>query len=205
MPSALGSVENGVGSGNDRALSSVSKVELLQHIAAIRSKRGHGDTRMQKAMKALYAYAIDRADVVTTNPTAGMKLTRQNPRDQYLDADERKRFLAALDAPGELPHIKPFFLLLLLTGARRNNLETAEWSEFDLEARKWKIPASKYKTNKAKEFPLREDAVSILKAWKKRKGAHAKWVFESPVYSRPSSRRYVAAVPSRGEGCGVRV
>jgi integrase len=175
-------INGGFSDWNERALASVTKLELRERIATIRRERGDGagDTSF-KAIRALYRFAITSLDVDTPNPAIGMKLPTREARQRFLNADERKRFIAAMDTPGELPHIPVFFRLLLLTGCRRANLETAEWSEFDLEARKWTIPASKFKTGETKAFPLRDDAVALLKKWKARKEAHARWVFESPV------------------------
>jgi integrase len=167
----------------DRPLSSVTKLELKTHLSLIRKdpKRGVGAYRTAlKCIKALYNYAIDDLGQTIPNPTAGMKATEVENRKRFLNADERKRFIAALDADGS-KHLAPFFKLLLLTGVRRSNLEKAEWSEFDLARRWWTIPAAKFKTDVEHPVRLREEAVAILKALKKAKGAHPRWVFESPV------------------------
>jgi integrase len=51
---------------------------------------------------------------------------------------------------------------LALTAARPGNVAEAEWSEFDLDAAKWSIPAAKMKMRRAHEVPLSRQAVAIL-------------------------------------------
>ena len=56
--------------------------------------------------------------------------------------------------------------LLLETGARLQEILLAEWSEFDLASRVWRIPKGHVKTKQGREAPLSKTAVSILKEMK---------------------------------------
>ena len=58
------------------------------------------------------------------------------------------------------PQLKYIVALLLLTGCRKRELLDAEWSHFDLEHRRWRIPMSK--SGKPRHVPLSDDVVSIL-------------------------------------------
>ena len=58
----------------------------------------------------------------------------------------------------------PFSKLLLLTGARRDEVASARWSEFDLAAKAWTIPKERAKNGVAHEVPLSEAALRILGA-----------------------------------------
>ncbi len=53
--------------------------------------------------------------------------------------------------------------LLLETGARLQEMLLAEWSEFDLASRVWRIPKEHVKTKQGREAPLSKTAISILK------------------------------------------
>ncbi len=55
--------------------------------------------------------------------------------------------------------------LLILTGVRSQEVRLAEWSEFDLEARLWTIPADHMKRNKAHWFPC---LTPRWRCWRKR-------------------------------------
>jgi integrase len=61
-------------------------------------------------------------------------------------------------------------MLLVLTGARRDELREAPWSEFDLSAKQWALPAARAKNNREHIVPLSEAAIAILKDLPRLKG-----------------------------------
>lgn len=52
----------------------------------------------------------------------------------------------------------------ILTAARSGEVRSATWSEIDLKARMWTIPAEKMKAGKAHRVPLSNAAVALLEA-----------------------------------------
>jgi integrase len=54
--------------------------------------------------------------------------------------------------------------LLLLTGARKNEVAGARWREFDLDKRVWTVPPERFKSNASHLIPLSAQAVSILES-----------------------------------------
>lgn len=52
--------------------------------------------------------------------------------------------------------------LLILTGARSQEVRLATWAEFDLEGRLWTIPADHMKRSKAHMVPLSDEALAVL-------------------------------------------
>jgi integrase len=60
--------------------------------------------------------------------------------------------------------------LLLLTGARRNEVLGAQWAEFDLDAGIWTKPATRTKTGKAHRVPLSAPARLLLAEMRKAEG-----------------------------------
>ena len=54
--------------------------------------------------------------------------------------------------------------LLLLTGARRDEIAGARWSEIDLEAKTWTIAKERSKNGVAHEIPLSDAAIQIIKS-----------------------------------------
>jgi integrase len=61
---------------------------------------------------------------------------------------------------------------------RPGELRNAEWSEFDLDAGIWSIPAEKMKMKQAHIVPLSRQAVEVLKSLKPLTG-HSRFVFPS--------------------------
>lgn len=80
------------------------------------------------------------------------------PRARVLDAAERARLVPVLVA-SKRPHAAAM-LLMLLTLARREEVCAARWSDVDLEAKVWTIPATK--NGMVHEVPLSRQATELL-------------------------------------------
>jgi integrase len=63
--------------------------------------------------------------------------------------------------------------LLLLTAQRRAEVSGMTWSEVDLEAKTWTIPAARSKSRREHIVPLSDTAVEIIEALPRFKGEHA--------------------------------
>jgi integrase len=75
------------------------------------------------------------------------------------DRELRELWIAA----GELGYPRgPLIRLLMLTGARLNEVAGARWREVDLEGRLWGIPAERFKSNAQHIVPLCDDAMELL-------------------------------------------
>ncbi|WP_144096740.1 site-specific integrase [Croceicoccus sediminis] len=84
-----------------------------------------------------------------------------NKRERFLTSEEAERLLNAAGQSAN-PQMRNIVALLLLTGARRNELLTAEWSNVDLESRTWFIPDSK--TGQPRYVPLSQTAMEVIEA-----------------------------------------
>lgn len=86
-----------------------------------------------------------------------------------------------------------------LTFVRPGELRTAEWSEIDLEAAEWRIPAEKMKMDRDHLVPLSKQAIGILQSVHPITG-HGKYVFPSMrTGDRPMSENTInAALRSMG-------
>lgn len=73
----------------------------------------------------------------------------------------------------------------ILTAARTGETLEAEWSEFDLHAKVWTVPAPHMKTGRVHRVPLSERAVEILRALEKERVS--KFVFPGQKADRPLS------------------
>ena len=93
--------------------------------------------------------------------------------------------------------VKCAMRLAPLVFVRPGELRQAEWSEFDLDAGEWNIPAEKMKMNSAHLVPLSCQAVEILKELQPLTGA-SRYVFPSGrTFSRPMSENAVLAALRR--------
>jgi len=70
--------------------------------------------------------------------------------------------------------------LLILTVQREREVTDAEWSEFDLDAGLWRLPATRTKSGRGHLIHLASEAVSILEILQKKTGKK-RHVFASPL------------------------
>jgi integrase len=112
-------------------------------------------------LSKLFNWAVER-EIVTSSPVAGIKKTRELPRDRALSDLEIALLLRACDELGW--PFGPLFKLLLITAQRRDEVATMEWSEVDLAARLWTLPREKSKNGRAHEVQLSDLALELLRS-----------------------------------------
>lgn len=109
------------------------------------------------------------------NPAKGVRLNSLRQRERFLSGAELGRLGEAI-SQGEREGLNPEGLailrLLLLTGARRNEIASLKWEHVDFERRALRIPDSK---TGAKIIPLGAPALSVLSQQKRKDGVP--WVF----------------------------
>jgi integrase len=93
------------------------------------------------------------------NPASGIPIPADVQRNRFLDKDETKRLVEAL-ARDENQVAAKAILLLLLTGARRNEITHARWEHVDLKSSTLFVPLSK--SGKPRYIVLNRDAVAVL-------------------------------------------
>jgi integrase len=119
------------------------------------------------------------------NPASGIPVPADVQRNRFLDKDETTRLVEAL-AKDENQVAAKAILLLLLTGARRNEITHARWEHVDLEASTLFVPLSK--SGKSRYVILNADAVAILRSIPRL--PDNPFVFPSPVTGRPCASLY---------------
>lgn len=117
------------------------------------------------------------------NPVHGISRPRyNNKRERFLTATEAKKLIAAA-AKSSNPQLRAVVQLLLLTGARKNELLKARWSDVNLEQKVWHIPDSK--TGKPRYVPLSADAVKVIEGLVEIPGCP--WLLPNPLTLKPYS------------------
>jgi integrase len=150
-----------VGKLADRRLSDIHPTELSA--LHVRIGKNHGKyqaNRVVSLIRATFNYAI-RHGAKCTNPAGKVAKFKERSRDRFLAPDELKRFLLALnDEPEQI--WKDFFLMLLLTGARRGNVQSMRWDDVSIDRGLWRIPAEESKSDEPLLVILTPPAVRIL-------------------------------------------
>jgi len=133
-------------------------------IATIHSRitrNGHPVTanRVKALISSIFGWAIS-AGLWQTNPALGIRLNREHSRDRFLQGDELPKFFQAL-ADEENDIMRDYFLLSLLTGARRANVLAMQWKDVNLKRGEWRIKETKNGTPQTVTLSL--EALNILR------------------------------------------
>jgi site-specific recombinase XerD len=118
---------------------------------------------------------------LTDNPTSGFNAPPDVQRNRFLSRQEADRLIAAIKAD-ENQIAARAILMLLLTGARRNEITHARWDYVDWTERTLLVPMSK--NGKARKISLTSAAMDVLDTMKP--VAQNGYIFPSPATGRPS-------------------
>lgn len=119
----------------------------------------------RNVIKRMYEYAIAR-QLVTINPAQAVVarfIATQESRDRVLSPDELGHVLRVVYASSIRRPLKLAIHLLVLTMVRKSELIEARWSEFDLDAAVWRIPADRMKKPREHWVYLAPQAVLMLR------------------------------------------
>lgn len=183
--------------------------------------------RLLALLSKMFAIAIERG-WRTDNPCKGVRKFPEEPRWQNLSEGQVKRLLRACEdyafglrpvSPQDAPEIvtqktTPLPLaernatdreaadairLLLFTGARKQEVLKADWSQFDLERGLWEKPSTHTKTKRLHRLELEGPALETLRGMADRK-SHSIYLFPGSTEKR---RRSAPLDINTGEPIGV--
>ncbi|NPT41257.1 tyrosine-type recombinase/integrase [Paraburkholderia sp. 1N] len=144
--------------------------------AARLARRTFGEVRQFIAWAA-------RRDLIAIDCTAKVKKSKEFQKDtersRVLSEAEIKALAAALPAANLQDATRRAIMLMLSTLCRVGELSRAEWTNVDLEARRWRIPADHSKNSKEHIVLLSDFAVQQFEALKTISGAR-RWCYPSP-------------------------
>jgi integrase len=149
----------------DRALGKkkLSKISR-KDIAAIHSNIGKDHrtraNRVYALMSVIFSKGIEYGLWENLNPCQGIKKFSEKSRDRFLGKGELPRFFQALN---EEPNatVRDYFLVSLLTGARRANVLGMRWSEISFDEATWRIPVTK--NGEPQTVTLGQEVIEILR------------------------------------------
>lgn len=175
-----------------KPLASIKPLEVMDAVKAVET-RGAGEQagRVLQRVKAIYRWAVIHGRL-ESNPMldlvpAEILKPREVKHRAALDAKELPGFLAKLDAYEGDPHTVYALRLLMLTAARPGEVRGALWTEMDLDAAMWTIPAERMKMRAEHRVPLSSQAVELVQSMLALSGGR-ELVFPSPFYpSKPLS------------------
>jgi len=144
-----------------RDIRQIKRDDILEIMdAALERGATYQANRILATIRKLFNWCLERG-IIEATPIAGLKApTREVSRDRVLDDGEIRRVLSACRL--DLYPFRQFVPLLLATAQRRGELANMRWSELDLEARTWVIPAERAKNGKPHVVHLSDFALALL-------------------------------------------
>lgn len=158
----------------------IGRRDVIELIDGIKD-RGAGimANRTLSVIKRMYNFGIDR-ELVEVNPAARVKPpAKENRRDRVLDEKEIKTLWKQLPKVPGSPLTLSALKLILVTAQRPGEVVSTEWSEIDIDAELWMIPAEKSKNGLAHRVPLSPVALGIINEL----GPGEGYIFSSPIGS----------------------
>lgn len=155
----------------------VRAVEALEDAgkaAAAKALRGHASTFLK--------WCADRG-MIESNPLQGYRAPRATKAQRVersgrdLPDSDLAMVWHACEAPGVNPAFRLLIRALVLSGQRKTETSRMRWSDLDLTAGLWRIPASETKNGQAHEVPLSDMLRQVIAAAPKRDGCE--WVFST--------------------------
>jgi integrase len=157
---------------------------VQSHIEALHARlreMPYQANRVLSLLKKMFSIAISwswRED----NPALGIVQHLEEKPNRELNQEEFDRLWAVLESYPT--HLAAYlFKLLLLTEARKKEVLSATWDQFDLEKGVWTKPSHLTKQEKTKHLPLSNKALDILQNLKKLNSQNSKSLFPEKLDS----------------------
>jgi integrase len=156
--------------------------ELVNHMRA----DGYASGTMNRVIVILrYIYNLARkwkVPGVIDNPAAGLSAGPDVQRNRFLSEEEAESLMRSIHIDENQTAARSI-MLLLLTGARRNEVTFAKWDYIDWRNKTLLVPKSK--SGRARVIALNQSAIALLTATPRIEGNP--YIFPSPVTGRPSA------------------
>ena len=155
-PEAMRTLENVVKPRwGKRSLMSLKRADMVKLMDDYADRPGR-KKYVHSLLRKMFNWAVDREDI-DVSPLAGMKAPKAVPsRRRVLGQEELVCLWKACWGP--------YVRLLILTMQRRQEVAEMDWSEIDLVAKTWTLPAERAKNGEAHIVPLANLAIDQLKA-----------------------------------------
>jgi integrase len=146
-----------------KRLSEIKDVDVHRLLVGIAERSSVTARNTFAAFRKLcnWAMSLEGGKLITVSPCVGVTAPGEaRARDRVLEDDESALVYRAFERIG--PPFGSIGKLLILTGARRDEVAGMRWSELDLGARVWRLPKERTKNKRDHEIPLSHAAVRVI-------------------------------------------
>ncbi len=141
-------------------ISAVSKRDVRSLHNSLR-KTPYQANRVLALLSAMFTFAMD-GEMRPDNPAKGVERFQEDKREAWLTVDQLQALSDALDSYDE-QDAADALRLLIVTGARPDEVLGATWPMFDLQRGIWNKPSHHTKERKIEHVPLNGGALLILR------------------------------------------
>lgn len=152
---------------SQKKLSQITRSDVKAIHQKVSRKSASQADRSLALISSVYSFALDQEYFSGENPASRVQKNPSPMRDRFAQASELPYLLEAINESSN----SHYFLLALLTGARRSNTQEMAWHDLDLDSGLWRIGMTKNGT--PQNIPLSPEAVAILKERKSMFGKSA--------------------------------
>ena len=151
---------------NKRPIDHITSVDVLEILRKVEAKAQYETARrLRSTIGGVFRHAIATARA-SSDPTYALRAALIRPtvtsRAAIIDPAELGLLLRRIDHYKGQPTTRLALQLLMLLACRPGELRQAEWDEFDIEGRVWRIPATRMKMRRAHHVPLAKPAIELL-------------------------------------------
>jgi integrase len=159
-----------------RRINTLTQREISERHDRTALERGRvSAARTVKALRTLFNHADRDLGLPLRNAARAVRVKDSQPRGRFMSAAEERKLLAVL--PAESQDAQDYIRLLMLTGARRDNVAGLRWADVDWIEQTWTIPAGDAKAGSPIIVPLLPAAVEILERRRLALGEDATYCF----------------------------
>ncbi len=149
-----------------RPITDVTAPMILACLRKVEAKGNHETAkRLRAKIGAVFKYAV-AVGLAETDPTFALQgaliRPKTKPRAAITDKAQLGGLLRATDGFQGQTATRLGLMLLALLVPRPGELRKAKWTEFDIKAKIWSIPAERMKMRRAHQVPLPAQAIAVL-------------------------------------------
>ncbi|UTJ49799.1 tyrosine-type recombinase/integrase (plasmid) [Atlantibacter subterranea] len=146
-----------------RSVGSITRVELAALLKKVEARAPEVARNLRNYLTQIFDHAADHG-LVDANPVPPRRILskRASTHHRPLPFDQLHQFISDIQGCTAEPATKAAMLLVVMTACRKNEAAFAVWTEIDLDAALWTIPAHRMKARREHIIPLPRQAVKLL-------------------------------------------
>jgi integrase len=149
----------------ERPISKITRLELTAALKEVEARAPEVARNLRNYLWGIFEYAID-SGLIEDNPVPPVRVLRKRAQENHpaLSPELLAEFLRKLDALDTIhTQTRIAMLLVVLTACRKSEVIGGKWSEIDLDAAEWEIPAERMKAGRTHWIPLSRQAMKLIR------------------------------------------